>query len=122
MTDSVPPKRAHGHVLDHVLASSPLSRFTCPRGHSLPLMRAHARSGPRVADQRFLLAAEYKEKNAEKAQNATAWRCQNGHHQWVPQVASGIGLDRRLELRQAAGVEQLPQRAHIGEKDHVPGD
>src|SRR6476646_136645 len=41
----------------------------------------HCRSRPCVADQRLLLAAEHKEENAEKAEEAPAWRRQNAHRQ-----------------------------------------
>src|SRR6478609_5347449 len=91
---------------------------------SAPLSRKplNCQLWPRIAYQWLLLATEHEEKDAEKAEQAPA-RCRQDRNQdRVPEIPAGIGPNGRLKLCEAAGVDQLPQRPHAGEKEPVAGD
>ncbi len=80
-----------------------------------------ASSRPDIADQRLLLAAEQDQQNADDAKNAPRRSRKERSHQRVPKIAASIGLQGRLNFREALWIDQLPYRLDARGEHSVSG-
>jgi hypothetical protein len=88
-------------------------------------MYPHCRTGapsPGISDQRFLLAAKQNENDPDHPEDQPGRCRENRQHHRVPQPNGGVPLDRRLQQKQAVGVDVVPGLAERLGLDHAGGD
>src|ERR1044071_7614419 len=79
-------------------------------------------SSARVADQRLFLAPEQDQQHAENAEQGPARRGEDRQHRRVPEKPAEMRFQRRFQLLQAAGIDELPEHAPGSEIDAVVDD